>query len=99
MVSVTLEELWMVSDRIIDFQFFFKFLRSGPAIIFSFLTLTEHVNYASKKLLIHSSGPATIFSFELSQNMLVMHQKVPNQATDLINMLSVTIEGLWMVSV
>ena len=52
MVSVTLEELWMVSDRIVDFQFFFKFHRSGPAKIFSVSTLTEHVSYASKKLLI-----------------------------------------------
>ena len=45
-------ELWMVSDRIVDFQFFVKFHRSGPALIFSFWTLTEHVSYASKKLLI-----------------------------------------------
>ena len=36
MVCVTLEGLWMVSERIIDFQFFVKFHRSGPAIIFSF---------------------------------------------------------------
>ena len=36
MVSVTLEELWMVSDRIADFQFFVKFHRSGRAIIFNF---------------------------------------------------------------
>ena len=36
MVSITLEGLWMVSDRIVDFQFFVKFHRSGPAIIFSF---------------------------------------------------------------
>ena len=48
MVSVTLEGLWMVSDRIVDFRFFVKFFRSGPA-------------YFSV--------------FELSQNMLVMHQK------------------------
>ena len=33
MVSVTLEGLWMVSDRISDFQFFVKFHLSGPAII------------------------------------------------------------------
>ena len=52
MVCVTLEGLWMVSDRIIDFQFFLKFHKSGPAIIFSFWTLTEHASYASKKLLI-----------------------------------------------
>ena len=36
MVSITLEGLWMVSDRIVNFQFFIKFHRSGPAIIFSF---------------------------------------------------------------
>ena len=36
MVGVTLEGLWMVSDRIVVFQFFIKFDRSGPAIIFSF---------------------------------------------------------------
>ena len=42
----------MFSDRIVDFQFFVKFHRSRPAIIYSFLTITEHVSYASKKLLI-----------------------------------------------
>ena len=52
MVSITLEGLWMFSDRIVDSQFFVKFHRSGPAIIFSFWTITEHVSYASKKLLI-----------------------------------------------
>ena len=39
MVSIPLEGLWMVSDRIADLvidQFFFKFHRSGPAIIFIF---------------------------------------------------------------
>ena len=35
-VSFTMEGLWMVSDKIFDFQFFVKFHRSGPAIIFSF---------------------------------------------------------------
>ena len=53
MVSITLERLWMFSVRIVDFYFFVKFHRSGPAIIFSFLTITEHVSYASKKLLIN----------------------------------------------
>ena len=48
----TLEGLWMFSDRIVDFQFFDKFHMSGPAIIFNFWTITEHVSYASKKLLI-----------------------------------------------
>ena len=36
MVSITLEGLWMVCDKIVDFRFFVKFHRSGPAIIFSF---------------------------------------------------------------
>ena len=36
MVSITLEALWMFSDRIVDLQLFIKFHRSGPAIIFSF---------------------------------------------------------------
>ena len=36
MVNITLEGLWMFSDRIVDFQFFIKFYRSRPAIIFSF---------------------------------------------------------------
>ena len=36
MVSITLEGLWMVSDKIFDFQFFIKFHMSGHAIIFSF---------------------------------------------------------------
>ena len=52
MVSITLEGLWMFSDRIVDFQLFIKFHMSGPAIIFSFWTITEHVSYPSKKLLI-----------------------------------------------
>ena len=43
MVNITLEELWMVSDRIVNFGFFVKFHRSGPAVIFSFWTITEHV--------------------------------------------------------
>ena len=52
MVYITLEGLWMFSDRIVDFQFFVKFHMSGPIIIFSFRTIMEHVCYASKKLLI-----------------------------------------------
>ena len=36
MVSVTLEGLCMVSDKILDFRYFVKFHRSGPAIISSF---------------------------------------------------------------
>ena len=35
-VSVTLEGLRMVSDKIVDFRYFVKFHRSGPAIIFNF---------------------------------------------------------------
>jgi len=73
MVSSTLEGLWMVSDRIVDFQFFVKFHRSLPAIIFRFWTITS---------------------------MLVMDQKSSfNQAKnchDLIKMVSITLEGLWM---
>ena len=53
MVNITLEWLWMVCDRIIDSRFFVKFHRSGPAIIFSFWTIMEHVSYPSKKLLIN----------------------------------------------
>ena len=34
-VSFTVEGLWMVSDTIVDIQFFVKFYMSGPAIIFS----------------------------------------------------------------
>ena len=52
MVSVTPDGLWMVSDRTVNFRFFVKFHRSGPAIIFSFSTVIEHVSYPSKKLLI-----------------------------------------------
>ena len=37
MVSITLEGLWMFSDRIVDFQFFVKFHRSGPSNNFQFL--------------------------------------------------------------
>ena len=47
MVCVTVEGLWMVSDRIVDFRFFVKFHKSGPAKIFIFLTITENVSYAS----------------------------------------------------
>ena len=40
--------------------------------------------------------------FELSRSMLVLHQKAPNQAKiyqDLIKMVSITLERLWMFSV
>ena len=53
MVCVTVEGLWMVSVRIVDFRFFVKFHSSGPAIIFNLLTLKKHVSYASQKLLIN----------------------------------------------
>ena len=59
MVCVTLERLLMVSVRIVDFRFFAKFHKSGPAIIFRFGTLTEHVSYASKKLLIKQKTSST----------------------------------------
>ena len=49
----------MASDRIVDFRFFVKFHRSGPAIIFSFSTLTEHASYASKTLLIKQKTSST----------------------------------------
>ena len=42
MVSVTLEVLWMISDRIVDFRFFVNFHRSGPGKIFGFSTISEH---------------------------------------------------------
>ena len=71
-MSVTPAGLWMVSDRIVKTRFFVKFHRSGPAIIFSFSTIMEHVSYPLKK--------------------------APNQAIDLIKMVSVTPEGLWIVS-
>ena len=44
----------MFSYRIVDFRFFVKFHRSGPAKIFISLTITENVSYASKKLLMAS---------------------------------------------
>ena len=49
---VLLEGLWMVSNRISGFQFFVKFHRSGPVIIFSFWTITEHDSIPSKMFLI-----------------------------------------------
>ena len=49
----------MISDRIVDFRFFVQFHRSGPAINFSFWTVTEHVSYASKKLLIKKKTSST----------------------------------------
>ena len=63
MVSVTLEGLWMVSDGIVDFRFFVKFHKSGPAIIFSFWALREHVSYSSKKLLNKQKTSSTWWVF------------------------------------
>ena len=74
MVSITLERLWMFSDRIVDFQFFVNFHRSGHGILFSLFTITS---------------------------ILVMDQKAPNQAKisqELIKMVSITLEKLWMFS-
>ena len=48
MVSITLEGLWIVSDRIVDFQFFVKFHSN-----FHILNNHELVSYGSKKLLIN----------------------------------------------
>ena len=63
MVNVTLEGLWMVADGIVDFRFFVKFDRSGPAKIFSFWTLREHVSYSSKKLLNKQKTSSTWWVF------------------------------------
>ena len=41
------------------FWFFVKFHRSGPAIIFNFLTPREHVSYPSKKVLIKQKSSST----------------------------------------
>ena len=51
MVGITLEELWIISNRIVDFRFFAKFHKSGPAIFFSFWTITENVLHGSKRIL------------------------------------------------
>ena len=59
MVCVTLEGLCMVSDRIVNFRFFIKFHRSGHAIFFRFSTITEHVSYPSKMLLIKQNTSST----------------------------------------
>ena len=36
MVTITLEGLWMFSNRIVVFEIFIKFHMSEPAIIFNF---------------------------------------------------------------
>ena len=51
MVSITLEGLWMVSDRIVNFNFSLNF--TGPDLLkFSVLELSQAFCYGSKKLLI-----------------------------------------------
>ena len=40
----------MLSDRIVDFQFFIKFDRSGHGIVFIFLNIAELERYPSRKL-------------------------------------------------
>ena len=65
MVCVTLEGLWNVSDRSIDFRFFVKFHRSGPAIISSFWT--------TKISQVQSNFTGSVF--DLPRSMLVMHKK------------------------
>ena len=130
MVTVTPDGLWMVSDRIVKTRFFVKFHKSGPAIIFSFSTIMEHVSYPSKKLLTskrpHQDGECSsgriMDGFLLNCRFSIFRQisqirtcknfqfvnhngaqqlfikKAPSQAKDLINMVSVTPDGLWMVS-
>ena len=44
------ERLWLVSGRIIDFQFFVKFDRSGHAKTCSFWNITVRESYPSRKL-------------------------------------------------
>ena len=58
-MSVPLEVLWMISNRIVDFRFFVKFHRSGHTTFFSFWIITEHVLYDSKKLLIKEKNLST----------------------------------------
>ena len=72
MVCGTLQGLWMISDKIVDFQFLVKFDRSWLAIILRFLYYKGACYLCIKK--------------------------APNQAKDLINMVCVTLEGLWMIA-
>ena len=47
----------------------------------------------------HRSGPGKIFSFStIMEHISYSSKKTPNHAKDLINMVSVTPDGLWMVS-
>ena len=127
MEGFTLERLWLLSDR---FRFFVQFHRYRLAKIFSFWTITEHVSYASKELLIKQTTSSTWsvllwkdyawFLIELSildfssnlacptyknfhfrtitEHVSYASKKAPNQVKDLINMVSVTLDGLWMIS-
>ena len=137
MVSITLEGLWMVLDRIVDFRFFAKFHRSGPAKIFSFRTIMEQVSYQSKKVpnqakidqdfmklvsitlegfwmasdrivdfrffvKFYRSAPAKIFSFlTIKEHVSCQSKKVLKPSKiylDFKKMVSITLEGFWMVS-
>jgi len=49
----------MVSDRMVDFPFFVKFHRSGPAKFYIFWTITENVSYTSILLLIKQKTSST----------------------------------------
>ena len=79
MVTVNLEVLWIVSDRIVHFLFFVKFHKSWTAIIFSFWTLTEHVSYASKELLIKQKTSSTWWVYTLEGLWMVSHRIVEFQ--------------------
>ena len=129
-MCVTLEGLWIISDRIVDFRFFVKFHKYGLAIFFSSWAITDHVLYASIKILIKEKTRSTwwvflwkyygwflleLSIFDFSSNFtgpkcnilqfLNNHRvcslcikKAPNQGKNLINMVSVTLEVLWMIS-
>ena len=58
-VCVTLEGLWMIADKIVDFRFLVKFHRSGLSIILRFWIIREHVIYATKNLLIKQTTSST----------------------------------------
>ena len=75
MVGVTLEGLWMVSDRIVDFRFFIKFDRSGYDRIVDFRFSSNLTGQDLQKFSV----------FKLSQSMLVIYHKAPNQGKHLSN--------------
>ena len=98
---------------LIDFRFFVKIHRSGLAIIFSCWTIMEHVSYPSKKLLrphqddeyysgrimdgFWSNYWFSIFSSNFTEILTIL-MKSPYPTKDLIKMVSITLEELWMVS-